>query len=399
MASMLQHKRSVQKALSGARAFPRVTCGVCVAVLLGASCMVSAQTAEESGMKVRIKDVARFKGVEQHMLTGYGLVVGLDGTGDSDEPLTQQTISNVLHNYGMSIERDDLIAQNTAAVMVTATVRGSANKGDNIPATVSAVGDASSLTGGTLLLTPLKGPDGEVWAQGQGNLTIGGYSFGGGGGEGGAETVTRNHPLVGTLTNGAKLLRDLEADVQKKGEVVICLDDPDYTSAVNMAQAINEEFPGVARAKDAATVSVQIPRQYIEERRENVYMGKLEQISFRTDEPAKVVLNERTGTVVFGGDVKISKVALTHGNITVRVKTTPQVSQPPPLGSGETRVVEQQETDVQTEQQRIQLMPEIATVEKLVTVLNTLGATPRDIMVIMHSLRDSGALHAKLRSK
>jgi len=369
-----------------------IVCSVMVAV-------IPAKGAD-TPINVRVKDVARFQGVSRHMLTGYGLVIGLNGTGDSDEALTQQTMANVLHNYDLSINPDDLKAENMAAVMVTASFTGSANEGDNIPATVSTTGDASSLVGGTLLLTPLRGPDGEVWAQGQGNLTIGGYSFGGegGGGEGG-ESVTKNHPVVGTLTNGVQLLRDVDSGVGQGRQVTISLDNPDFTSASNMADAIDDTFPGAASAQNAATVKVQIPKNYLNEHRVSNFLKKLEQVPFQPGEQAKVVLNERTGTVVFGGDVKISKVALTHGNITIRVKSTPQVSQPMPLASGQTEVVTQQQTDVETEQKRVQLVPQVVTVQKLVSVLNTLGATPRDIMVIMHTLRDAGALHAKLVSK
>lgn len=362
------------------------------------SCFSVDGAESESPMKVRVKDVARFSGVERQELIGFGLVVGLNGTGDSDEVLTQQTIGNVLQNFNLAVNPDDIVAENTAAVMVTATVRGSANKGDSIPAKVSTIGDASALTGGTLLLTPLKGPDGDVWARGQGSLTIGGYSFGGGA-EGGEETVTKNHPVVGKLTNGVKLLEDVESEVVKSNSVSISLDDPDYTSAANLAEAVNDAFAGVALAKNASKIEVDIPRSYIEQNRIDKFLRSLEQVRFSPGQTAKVIVNESTGTVVFGGNVKISRVALTHGNITVRVRTSEEVSQPAPLGSGETVVTNQQDTDVSTENRRVQLVPEIVTVQKLVTVLNTLGATPRDIIVIMHSLRRSGALHAKLISE
>lgn len=348
------------------------------------------------GIRVRIKDVARVQGVERHTLTGYGLVVGLAGTGDSDQELTQQTISSLLQNFNIVVDPTKLKSQNTAVVMVTAVVDTSAHAGDAIPATISSIGDATSLTGGELLLTPVLGPDAEVWATGQGAVSTGGYSAGSSGA--GGETQTKNNPTTAILTNGVKLVHDVGLDLEDSKTVSLLLKSPDFTTAVNMADSINQEFPNSAIPVDRGMVRVAVPRSYGEDHAVIRFIGDLEQVRFAPDAIAKVVFNERTGTIVFGGNVQISQVAITHGNLTISIKNTEGTSQPAPLSNGTTERMTDQATSVHEERVPVHILPEVTTVAELVAALNALGVTPRDTIVILHALREAGALHASLES-
>jgi len=348
-------------------------------------------------IKVRVKDVTRIKGVESHTLVGYGLIVGLAGTGDSDEELTQSTIANLLQNFNIIVPSDSIKAKNTAAVMVTAAIDKSANEGDAFSVTVSSLGDARSLTGGSLLLTPLLGPDGKSWAVAQGAVTTGSYLFGGA--AKGGETQGKNHPTVGVVSNGAKLLRDIGTDLKSSESLTLCLTDPDFTSAVNLAEAINKRFFGSAIAVDAATVRVRLPEDVRRENGRTEFIRDIEQLAFTPDQSARVVFCERTGTIVIGSQVKISSVAVSHGSITISIKDTVEVSQPAPFRSGGTTVtVNDQQTSVTEERAQLQVLPATNTVGELVQLLNALGVTPRDIMVIFTVLREAGALHAALES-
>ena len=353
--------------------------------------------AQPAKLEVRIKDVTRIKGVESHTLIGYGLIVGLAGTGDSDEELTQSTISNLLQNFNIVVSQDSIKATNTAAVIVTATIRRSANEGDRRSATISTIGDAKSLTGGELLLTPLLGTDGETWAIAQGAITTGAYLFGSGG-EGG-ETQSKNHPTTGVLSNGVKLLKDVGVDLNHSETLELCLSEPDFTSSVNLAEAINKKFFGSAIAIDAATVKVRLPEIVRVENSVSEFIRDIEQLTFAPDRSARVVFCERTGTIVIGSEVRVSSVAISHGSITINVKNSTSVSQPSPFDtSGTTEVVNDQQTTVTEAQSQLQVLPTTTTVGELVQVLNALGVTPRDIMVIFHALREAGALHATLES-
>ena len=349
-----------------------------------------------AAVRVRIKDVARIQGVERHTLIGYGLVVGLAGTGDSDQELTQRTISSLLENFNIAVEASDLKSQNTAVVMVTAVVGTSSHKGDSVPATISSIGDATSLRGGELLLTPVLGPDTEIWATGQGAVSTGAYTAGGTGG--GGDSQTKNHPTTGTLTNGVKLAQDVDLDLEESKTIRLLLKRPDFTTAVNMAEAINQEFPNSAIPADGGAVCVAVPRSSHEERRVMQFIRDLEAIRFTPDAIAKIVFNERTGTIVFGGNVQISQVAITHGNLTISIKNTEGISQPAPLSDGTTERMSDQQTTVEEPSTGIHLLPKITTVSELVSSLNALGVTPRDTIVILHALREAGALHAKLES-
>jgi flagellar P-ring protein precursor FlgI len=365
-----------------------------VALLLGLS--IALPAADANAVRVRIKDVARVQGVERYTLTGYGLVVGLNGSGDSDEDLTQQTIASLLENFNIAVDPSSIKAQNTAVVMVTGNVETSSHSGDMIPATISSLGDATSLTGGELLLTPVLGPDGEIWASGQGAVSTGGHSVGSSGS--GGDSQTKNHPTTGTLTNGVKLERDVSVKLEASKSVSLLLKRPDFTTAVNMAEAINAEFPNCAIPADRGSVRVTVPRTYLEEQTVPKFISELEQVRFVPDNVARVVFNERTGTIVFGGNVQISQVAITHGNLTISIKNTEGVSQPAPLSGGTTERMTDQQTTVNEERVPIHLLPNVTTVAQLVSSLNALGVTPRDTIVILHALREAGALHAKLES-
>ncbi len=353
--------------------------------------------AQMSAPMIRVKDAVRLDGVNNYTLIGYGLIVGLAGSGDSDEILTQRTISNVLENFNLIIKEDDLKAQNSAAIMVSATITNSAHKGDMIHATISSIGDATSLKGGELLLTALKGVDGETWAIAQGPVTTGGFSFGSG--DSGGETISKGHPTVGMLTNGVKLLKDVGIKLPNSDLLTLFLKKSDYSSAVNLADAINNRFFGMAVAPNSSTVQVRIPKNYRIEGRISEFIRDVEQVQFQPDRKAKVVFNERSGTLVIGGNVKISSVAISHGSIHVNIKNTEGASQPSPFSqTGSTQQLNDQQTTVEEELVPVTLLPTISSVSDLVDALNALGVTPRDIMIIFHVLREAGALHASLEA-
>lgn len=346
---------------------------------------------------VRVKDVARLKGHESYELVGYGLVVGLNNSGDSDKKLIQQTIANMMQNFNIVVNPDDLKAQNTAAVIVTVTIRGNKVKGDMVDASVGAIGDCSSLTGGMLVMTPLLGADGEVWGLAQGPVTTGGYSFGGKGA--GGEQVTKNHPTSGMLTNGVKLLKDFGPDYTSEDMITYILNSPDYTSAVNLANSINTEFFGVATVKDSATVQIRIPNKFKDENTVASFISQVGQLYFATDNVAKVVFNERTGTIVIGQNVRISNAAVSHGNLFVSVKNTEAVSQPNAFSkTGTTERMTDQETKMSEEKGALFELQNTTTVGELVSALNSLGVGARDIMIIFHVLKSAGALHAELEA-
>ena len=349
-----------------------------------------------NGIKVRIKDVSRLQGEETYELTGYGIVTGLMGTGDSDNTLIQRTMSNLLKNFNIYVEEKDLKLQNSAAVMVSVKISGSHSKGDFVTATVSAIGDSESLYGGVLMMTPLLGPDAKVWGIAQGSLTIGGYTYGSS--EPGGERQTKNVPSSGVVNNGVKLVRDIGLDLTKQDELVYVLHDPDYTSAVNVAKSINKAFPGVALAKNAAQVTVKVPKKFHDENNIMGFISEIDQMYFTADSIAKIVFNERTGTLVIGENVKISHAAISHGNLFITVKSTLGVSQPNAFGQGDTAVIQDQKTDVQEIEGQLVEMKKSTTVKEIVDGLNALGVSARDIMVIFHGLKAAGALHATIEA-
>ena len=350
----------------------------------------------DNGFKVRVKDVSRLKGDESYELVGYGVVTGLAGTGDSDKILIQRTVANLLQNFNIVVDEGDIKAKNLAAVMVTVTIKGNRSKGDLFTGQVSTAGDAESLQGGVLQLSPLLGPDGKVWATAQGPITLGGYSFGSSD-AGGSQSV-KNHPTTGVVTNGIKLVRDVGIDYTLAESLTYVLNDPDYTSAVNFAKTINKVLPGAAIVKNSAVIEVAIPNKYKDQNNIPGLISDIGQLVFATDNVAKVVFNERTGTLVIGENVKISRAAISHGNLFIQVKNTVGVSQPGAFAGGETVQVPNEETEVKEEKVPLVELQPTTTVKDVVDALNSLGVSSRDIMVIFHALKEAGALHAKLEA-
>lgn len=371
-------------------------------VLVGVGLIASAWAQTGAPLKVRVKDVARISGDdEMYVLVGYGVVAGLNKSGDSDKTLIQRTIANLMQNFNIIVDEKDIKAQNSAAVMVTATIRGSRRKGDLAPAEIASIGDCKSLLGGILLLTPMLGADGEPWAVAQGPITTGGFSFGSSNPAEGGNEIIKNHPTSGILTNGVKLLRDVGINCKNTDLLTYNLKRPDFTSAVNMAGAINKKFFGSAVAEDDATIKVRVPATYKDQDKITTFISEIEQLSFDTDSVAKVVFNERTGTIVMGADVKISSAAVSHANLTINIKNTMGVSQPNAFTESpgaETRTVYDQNTNAKEDKTKVFELPNVTTVGELVRVLNALGVGSRDIIIIFHCLRQAGALHAELEA-
>jgi flagellar P-ring protein FlgI len=340
----------------------------------------------------RLKDLVDIEGVRDNQLIGYGLVVGLAGTGDRQQTIfSNQSLTNVLARMGISVSPTAIRVKNTAAVLVTATLPAFAQPGLRIDITEAAIGDASNLQGGILILTSLRGADGQVYAVAQGPVVTGGFSAGRGGA---AQTV--NHPTVGRSPAGATVERPAPTSVPK-WDVHLNLRQSDFTTSTRIVEAINKKFGGeepAARAENAGLVSVAIPKDFAS--RATEFLAALENIAVDADGPARVIINERTGTIVLGKDVHIAPVAIMHGNLSVEIQTTQEVSQPEPLSQGKTEVVPQNTVGVKEEKARTILLKQGATVEQLVHALAAIGSTPRDIIAILQSLRRAGALEAEL---
>jgi flagellar P-ring protein precursor FlgI len=353
-------------------------------------------TAMEASAQSRIKDIADFEGVRDNMLVGYGLVVGLNGTGDNlgSALYTKQSLVGMLERLGVNT-RDQLAnvdSDNVAAVMVTANLPPFARQGARIDVTVSALGDADSLQGGTLMVTPLVGADGEVYAVGQGQVAVGGFTA-----QGNNETVVKGVPTAGRIANGAIIERELGFQLAGMRSVNLMLRNPDFTTARRIAQAINA-FLGTpaARSTDPGTVAVQVPPRY----RNDVValLTDIEQLRVRPDQVARVVIDENTGTIVMGENVRINRLAIAQGNLTIRITETPQVSQPAPFANvGETVVVDRTDIEVDEDQDsKLALLETGVSLQELVNGLNGLGIGPRDMITILQAIKASGALQAEI---
>jgi flagellar P-ring protein precursor FlgI len=352
--------------------------------------LASALTLGASGGTARVKDVAALQGVQPMPLIGYGLVVGLNKTGDRRQTIfTAQTLANMLERLGVVVPGNLIKVENIAAVLVTTELPPFARGGARLDVTVSSVGDARSLQGGTLLATALRGTDGRVYALAQGPLSIGGF----GGGRGG-NSVTVNHLTAGRVPNGALVQAGQDAQMPAGGELVLALNEPDFTTARRLADVVNHDLGDTcARAIDPATVAVRVPAGYAVPD----FMARLEALPLDVDAPARVVINERTGTVVVGSDVRIKASAVAHGNLSVRISTKYDVSQPAPWSPrGETKVVPNQEVEVSEGDMKLVELEEGITLDTVVRALNALGASPRDIIAIMQALKAAGALRAEL---
>jgi flagellar P-ring protein precursor FlgI len=340
----------------------------------------------------RLKDVAALQGTPPMPLLGYGLVVGLNKTGDRRQTIfSTQTLANMLEKLGVVVPGQQIKVENIAAVLVTAELGAFARPGARIDVTVSSVGDARSLQGGTLLATALRGIDGRVHALAQGGLSLGGF----GGGRGG-NSVTVNHLTVGRVPGGALVQAGQEAQLPSTGEILLALYEPDFSTASRVADVVNRHLGHpAARAIDPATVAVDVPDRY----RSSVpeLMAQLEPLPVTVDAPARVVINERTGTVVVGSDVRIRAAAVAHGNLSVRVSTRFDVSQPAPFARrGETVVVPEERVDVAADDMKLVELDEGTTLDAVVGALNSLGATPRDIIAIVQALKAAGALRGEI---
>ncbi len=340
----------------------------------------------------RLKDISHIAGVRGNTLMGYGLVIGLNKTGDKRQTLfTNQSLVNMLEQFGLTMNDPSMRVENIAAAMVTAELPAFARPGSRIDVTVSSIGDATSLQGGILLRTPLIGPDGNVYALSQGPLVLGGFSAGN------ASTgVSVNHPTVGRVPNGATVERAVMTGLPEIVQTLeLVLDRADFTNANRVAAAINEAFGSpIARPLDGRSVQLTVPANL--QRRPIEFIAAIEAVSVEVDNRALVVVNERTGTVVIGSEVRISPVSIAHGNLSIQIETQFQVSQPQGFSQGQTVVVPQQQVTAQEDQSGFVTLADGATVQDLISALNAMGVTPRDTIAILEALKVAGALQADL---
>jgi len=340
----------------------------------------------------RIKDLTSVEGVRQNQLIGYGLVVGLNGTGDTlnNIPFTRQSLQAMLERMGVNIRGQTLRTGNVAAVMVTANLPAFGTQGTRIDVTVSAMGDAKSLQGGTLLVTPLLGADGNVYGVAQGSLAIGGFQA-----EGDAAKITRGVPTVGRISNGAIIEREIDFALNRLPNLRLALRNADFTTAKRIAAAIND-YIGAATAEplDPSTVQLTVPQQF--RGKVVALLTEIEQLQIEPDLPAKIVIDERSGIIVMGRDVRVSTVAVAQGNLTVSISEAPQVSQPAPLSRGQTVVVPRTKVGVQEDGKKFALVRDGVSLQQLVDGLNALGIGPRDMISIMQAIKAAGAIQADI---
>lgn len=344
--------------------------------------------------QVRVKDVATFQSVRENKLIGYGLVVGLPGTGDrlTNTVFTEVSLRSMLERLGVSVPPEDLRTRNVAAVMVTASLPAYARNGSTLDVSVSALGDASSLRGGTLLATPLVAADGQVYAVAQGVIVVSGFAA-----QGQAASITKGVPTAAKIANGAVVERELGFDLDALTTLRMRLRNPDFTTAIRIADTINDEYDAdIAVPADLATVELAVPAQF--EGKVARFLGSVENLTVTPDQLARVVIDESSGTIVIGANVRISEVAVTQGSITIEVQETPLVSQPAPFSrGGETTVVPRTNVDVDEEEEaRFAVLEDAPTLQDLVNGLNTLGVGPRDIISVLQAIKAAGALHAEL---
>ncbi len=349
-----------------------------------------AQAVRAGGMTVRLKDIAHIQGARDNQLIGYGIVVGLNGTGDTSEAVSD-IVANFLERMEVTIDPDDLEAKNVAIVTVTATLPAFARPGMRVDCLVSSLADAKSLQGGVLLQTPLLGADKKVYAVAQGPVSIGGFAAGGA-----AASIQKGHPTVGQIPNGALIERPVPVTLARENTLTVCLREPDFTTAARMAKAINERFPGAARPVDGGTVEVGVPAEFRAQERLVEFIADLEGVAVRPDTPARVIINERTGTIVSGSHVRIAQVAIAHGSLVFITKESAVVSQPAPLSRGQTTVVPDTGLEVHEPQPHIAVIEETLTVGDVARALNALGVKPNDIVAIFQAIKRAGALPADL---
>jgi flagellar P-ring protein precursor FlgI len=351
-----------------------------------------AHAVSTAGATSRIKDLANIEGVRQNQLIGYGLVVGLNGTGDTlnNIPFTKQSLQAMLERLGVNIRGAQIRTGNVAAVMVTANLPPFGTQGTRIDVTASAMGDSKSLQGGTLLVTPLLGADGNVYAVAQGSLSIGGFQV-----QGEAAKITQGVPTVGRIANGAIIEREIEFALNHLGQVRLALRNADFTTAKRIAGAVND-FIGapIAEPLDPSTVQLTLPKKYPE----NLVglLTEIEQLQVEPDLSAKIVIDERSGVIVIGRDVRVSTVAVAQGNLTVTISESPQVSQPAPFSRGRTTVVPRSRVGVREDGKKLALVNEGVSLQQIVDGLNALGIGPRDLITILQAIKAAGAIQADI---
>jgi flagellar P-ring protein FlgI len=363
-----------------------------VLILLLSALVLLAAEPEARKVEARLKEVARLQGVRGNQLLGYGIVVGLDGTGDKDQTkFTVQSLTNLLARQGITIDPTTVKVKNVAAVVVTAELPPFAKPGQRIDVTVSSAGDAKSLAGGTLLMTPLYGPDSQVYAVSQGPLLVGGFSAAAGG-----AAVTKNHPTAGRIPEGALVERNIPGGFSERPTLRYSLTDEDFTTAIRVMHAVNEELgEKVAKALDPRTVEVTVPAAYAGNVVELV--ARLENLAVQLQPKNRVVVNEKTGTVIMGSEVKVGPISIVQGGLSIVVTSTSVVSQPGPLSKGKTVTAEKKEVAVTEEKPKSLTVETGISVGRLAEMLNALGVTPRDMVAILQAIKDAGALNAELR--
>lgn len=348
--------------------------------------------------QARIKDIGSFKGLKEIHLIGYGLVVGLDGTGDrssgsSGAIFTVQSVTNMLEKFGITVPASRLRVRNVAAVMVTSDIDPFVNRGSRLDVTVSSLGDAKSLEGGVLLQTPLLGTGGEVFAMAQGPVSIGGFNVETGNGE----KIRQNYALVGRVPNGAIVEKELKFEFDLNRPLGVTLRRPDFTTSVRVAERINSHFSrNIATPLNAATVSIAWPANSSQPGEVVRFISQIEALKVDQDRVARVVINERTGTIVAGGEVRISDIMVSHGSLTIHTKRIPVISQPAAFSQGQTVIDGISNTSVQQPEARSVVIKNIVTVSDVATALNQLGVKPRDIIAIFQAIKEADALQAEL---
>ncbi len=369
------------------------TSGTLLMVLLMASVLMVSLSASSAAHAERIKDLTTVQGVRSNDLIGYGLVVGLNGTGDSSNssPYTISSINAMLERFGINVRSKiaTMKPKNIAAVMITATLPPFAKPGQRLDITASSMGDAKSLRGGTLLLTPLLAGNNQIYAVAQGALSVGGFTA-----SGKASSKTVGHPTVGRIPNGASIEKAAPTILHSGQEkIVLNLNNPDFSTIKRMRDAINTNFgKNMAKAVDAGTLEVWNPEGDAVE-----LIARLEQIELTTDHHAIVVMDERTGTIVMGQEVRIDTVAVAHGSISVTVTESPQVSQPNAFAGGNTTTVDNTDVQIEEEQSQFVILPKQVSLSSLVAALNAVGATPSDLIAVLQAIKAAGALHAELK--
>lgn len=344
-------------------------------LFLSAAVLFTAPAISWAAVAVRVKDLTRVDGVRNNQLMGYGLVTGLEGTGDGTRSLfTLQSIANMLQRFGVAINPSSIRVNNVAAVLVTVTLPPYVRSGDRLDVEVSSIGDAQNLQGGVLLQTPMMGADGKVYAAAQGNLTIGGFNPKTGGG---AQRIQRNHPMVATVPNGAIVEKDVTSEINvKDGGIRLLLNAPDFVTASRLTATINQTFSSpIAQAQDPQAVFIKLPEKFVND--PVTFLAVLQDLEIEPDLPARIVVNERTGTIIMGENVRVSKVAVSHGNLSVNVK-------------------DQQNPDAPVNNEKVVNLQDGVSVNDIVKALNALGATPRDIISILQAMRSAGALFAEI---